>query len=274
MALVQLLAREGPDTSPFIAWLGGCKSAQCWMDDRDGELRAALVAQGIQRVVIASPMEALRKGRHQTDRFLEAAECSCFEPRADGPLHVTRAMRTFGRIALRNAGLPDNRSYVVIHPGSGSIHKCCHPSTFGPVLRWITSKGFLPLIVAGPADEQQVGHLTALSPETPYLMKETDLSTLAAVIRNAVLYIGHDSGITHLAAALEIPTVACFGPTDERRWSPRGRLVTVVRGAPCECDTWETVRQCREKSCLRISPAALIDACDKIVASSRTRLWT
>ncbi|HJR76719.1 MAG TPA: glycosyltransferase family 9 protein [Nitrospiraceae bacterium] len=267
-ALVQLLAGEGPRTSPFVAWLRACRSAQCWMDERDGKLRAALVAQGIRRVVVASPMEESRKSRHQTDRFLEAAECSCFEPEADRPLHVTKAMTALGRIALRNAGVPDHRPYVVIHPGSGSIHKCCHPSTLGPVFHWIRSKDFIPLIVGGPADEQQVGNLTALWPGMFCLMKETDLSTLAAVIRNAVLYIGHDSGITHLAAALAVPTVACFGPTDERRWGPRGRFVRVVTGIPCECATWDTVRECRDKSCLRISPAALVDACDNMLASS------
>ena len=47
----------------------------------------------------------------------------------------------------------------------------------------------------------------------------------------ARVYIGNDSGIAHLAAAVGTPVVALFGPTDPRVWAPRGRDVRVVQGA-------------------------------------------
>ena len=55
-----------------------------------------------------------------------------------------------------------------------------------------------------------------------------DLFELARFLAGARAYVGNDSGITHLAAALGVPTVALFGPTDHRVWAPRGRAVRVV----------------------------------------------
>jgi len=56
----------------------------------------------------------------------------------------------------------------------------------------------------------------------------TDLETLVSTLRAARLFIGNDSGPTHLAAQLGVPTVALFGPTDPNRWAPIGPRVTVI----------------------------------------------
>jgi ADP-heptose:LPS heptosyltransferase len=85
----------------------------------------------------------------------------------------------------------------------------------------------------------------------PVLIKGLSLIGLASVIEGCRLFIGNDSGITHLAAALGVPTVAIFGPTDPKRWAPRGKHVAVVRGdlscAPC---SREKFLQCQEVECL------------------------
>ena len=50
----------------------------------------------------------------------------------------------------------------------------------------------------------------------------------ARILRKAAAYVGNDSGITHLAAALGVPVAALFGPTDPNRWAPRGRDVQIL----------------------------------------------
>jgi hypothetical protein len=55
-----------------------------------------------------------------------------------------------------------------------------------------------------------------------------DLMELARFLAGAKAYIGNDSGITHLAAALGIPTIALFGPTDPAVWGPRGKRVRIL----------------------------------------------
>jgi heptosyltransferase III len=73
-------------------------------------------------------------------------------------------------------------------------------------------------------------------PDDPLLdnaVRIDDLYELACWLAGARLYIGNDSGITHLAAAVGIPVLALFGPTDPGVWAPRGPNVRIVRwGAP------------------------------------------
>ncbi len=59
-----------------------------------------------------------------------------------------------------------------------------------------------------------------------------DLGELANWLAGARVYIGNDSGITHLAAAVGTPTVALFGPTDPELWGPRGERVSCLRNEP------------------------------------------
>ena len=70
-----------------------------------------------------------------------------------------------------------------------------------------------------------------------------DLGELAQWLAGAALYIGNDSGITHLAAAVGVPVIALFGPSDPAVWAPRGAQVTVLPGplsaiSPGEVERW------------------------------------
>lgn len=61
-----------------------------------------------------------------------------------------------------------------------------------------------------------------------------NLYELGCWLASARVYVGNDSGITHLAAAVGTPVVALFGPTDPAVWSPRGERVAVIRRLPME----------------------------------------
>jgi ADP-heptose:LPS heptosyltransferase len=73
-------------------------------------------------------------------------------------------------------------------------------------------------------------------PDVP-LHTPGDLMSLADVIGRAGVYVGNDSGPTHLAAQLGVPTIALSGPTDPRKWRPRGaRVTTLCPPAPTDMD--------------------------------------
>ncbi len=106
---------------------------------------------------------------------------------------------------------------AVIHPFSGSRKKNWPLERFHQLaagldepLRWL----------AGPEDE------------LPGADRFDDLGELANWLAGARVYIGNDSGITHLAAAVGTPTVALFGPTDPELWGPRGERVSCLRNEP------------------------------------------
>src|SRR5262249_36401858 len=86
------------------------------------------------------------------------------------------------------------------------------------------------VIVTGYADMAIGSRLRALiRTATPLVAENWPLLPTASLIGQAAVFVGHDSGLTHLAASLRRPTVAIFGPTDPHVWSPGGDNVTVVR---------------------------------------------
>jgi ADP-heptose:LPS heptosyltransferase len=104
-------------------------------------------------------------------------------------------------------------------------------------------------------------------PTEPAVVRRGELPTVAGILAQAHVYVGHDSGMTHLAALLDVPTVALFGPTDPERWGPRGRHVTVLRGGTCVCSSWASVGRCHEQSCLAIPAETLLETCRKQLES-------
>jgi len=117
------------------------------------------------------------------------------------------------------------RTYAVIHPFSGSSRKNWPLGCFRTVAA--TLEEHMPVRwCAGPEEE------------LPQATRFDDLHELAGWLAGARVYVGNDSGPTHLAAAVGTPTVALFGPTDPRVWGPRGPHVRVltppVPGEPIE----------------------------------------
>jgi heptosyltransferase III len=127
------------------------------------------------------------------------------------------------------------RPTIAIHPFSGSSRKNWPLSSF------VELAAQLPLAgewTVGPDEELPV----PLEPA-----RFTDLLGLAEWLQGARLYIGNDSGITHLAAAVGVKTLALFGETRPETWAPRGDNVTVVYSTPLVGlrveSVWETANQ-------------------------------
>ena len=78
---------------------------------------------------------------------------------------------------------------------------------------------------------------------TLVVARELPLRVLGAVLAEAGLFVGNDSGVSHLAAASGTPTLALFGPTDPAQWSPVGRSVRCLRAADLQALDVDTVEQ-------------------------------
>ena len=155
--------------------------------------------------------------------------------------------------------------FVVIHPGSGSLQKCADSSLLREIARRLKQIQKMTLVILkGPADEQAVNNLIdEMSPEDYWLVKDESLLSVAYVLSQATLYMGHDSGITHLASSLGIPCMALFGPTDPAQWAPRGDHVSVIRGLSCHCVDWKEVQACHPKPCLNLSVDLILQQAER-----------
>jgi heptosyltransferase III len=111
------------------------------------------------------------------------------------------------------------RDSIILHPFSGSARKNWPLCLFRQVAAQLPSAVEW---TAGPEDD------------LPDATRFDNLAELADWITGARLYIGNDSGITHLAAATGIPTLALFGPASMDTWTPRGPNVHIVRADALE----------------------------------------
>jgi heptosyltransferase-1 len=96
------------------------------------------------------------------------------------------------------------------------------------VAKELSRDGLIPVINYGPGEDEVAGAAEAASDGTAVAMS-CSVSELVALTRRARLFVGGDTGPLHLAAALKVPVVALFGPTDPTRNGPYGTKSIVLR---------------------------------------------
>jgi heptosyltransferase-2 len=112
---------------------------------------------------------------------------------------------------------------VVLHPGSGSPRKNWPLARWEELAAWLGAETTLPLeIISGPAED------TAPLSGLGTALRHRPLEELVGHLARCQLFIGHDSGISHLAAACGARCVLLFGPTNPEIWAPPTPLTTVV----------------------------------------------
>jgi len=120
---------------------------------------------------------------------------------------------------------------IALHPGSGSERKNWPEASWVQLLEGLSTKTPANLlIVGGEAEGDRLSRLAAIPPAGRVSTERNlPLTELAARLAECTAFIGHDSGISHLAAAVGMPTLVLWGSTAEEIWRPRGEHVTVLR---------------------------------------------
>ena len=198
---IDLLGVGDLDMSPALSdKLRTFDSIVSWYGTNRPEFREAMHAAGVPCEFLAAlpPQDYLG---HATDYFLE---------------QVGSPSGTVPRIEVCPTA---KRDTVVIHPFSGSSRKNW------PLEKFRALAARLPYRVEWSAGPEE---------ELPEATRSSDLFELAVWIAGARLYVGNDSGITHLAAATGVTTLALFGPTKPETWAPHGEHVTVWQTEPME----------------------------------------
>ncbi len=126
---------------------------------------------------------------------------------------------------------PSTLNLLAVHPGSGSERKNWPEAKWAELLpRLISSTSFDLLLVGGEAEGERLQRLAAtLLPTRTRVAQSLPLETLAHRLAACRAFIGHDSGISHLAAAVGLPGLVLWGDTAEEIWRPPSEKVRVLR---------------------------------------------
>jgi len=167
--------------------------------------------------------------------------------------------------------LPGPGPWLAVAPGSGQLRKNWPLAHFYEVSRALGWEYGLQVVwLAGPGEEKMLPYLKALAQaQGQLLLAHRPLARVARVLSRCRLYLGNDSGLTHLAAAVGGPDVlALFGPTDPRVWAPLGPQVRTLT-APCPqapCAVGRTI-DCPESRCLEaLSPETVLAAAAQVLS--------
>src|SRR5260370_9832528 len=125
--------------------------------------------------------------------------------------------------------------FVMLSPGAGWGAKRWPAERYGQVARQLAEEGLCSLVNYGPGEEELAVAVEAASEGTARQIS-CSVSELIALTRRARLLIGGDTGPMHLAAALKVPVVAIFGPTNPARNGPVGTQSIVLRSASSVTD--------------------------------------
>ncbi len=164
------------------------------------------------------------------------------------PVHAERALDDAIKRPLLLPG-PRRRVRTVFHPGSGGDRKNHSPEFWINLVRAFREKiplvNELPTVLLGPAEEKLLP-LFSEEKEVEVLLSP-DMGRLSLLLQEALLYVGHDSGITHLAAMLGAPTIALFRHSSVAQWRPLGPRVKVIEASASGPElTDEVIRAARE----------------------------
>lgn len=179
--------------------------------------------------------------QHAVERYLKVmAAIGCHVDRVDFSFPIDDSHRAAVRELLGGAG-----RYAVLMPGTNWLTKRWPADRFGQLGEMLERRLGLRAVLAGGPDA------LALAPHLPSALNlagKTDLKGLVALLEGASLVVANDSGPMHIAAALGVPLVAVYGPTNPVRTGPFGRMDSVIRlDMPCSpCYS----RRCSHTSCM------------------------
>ncbi len=177
-------------------------------------------------------------------------------------------------VAIRE--IADDGRYVVLCPGSSNHYKQWSISNFVEVMDGLRDIGLPTVLIGGAGDVSRCETLgseaSARNLKWVFFAGRLSLEQSAAVIKNAALFVGCDSGPAHLATCLGTPSVTLFGPSDAGKWAASSDLHQVVQNLPpCgPCSMFGYNKLCRDVACMSsISSQEVLDACRNVLRQAK-----
>lgn len=237
-------------------FFGAYSSIFSWMGSSQSGFVRELAAVSQERAAVF-PFQPDPKRMHQVDYYLACAGHPLSEtsiPEIPLKLEALEWCEEYWRKHFLKG-----KQVIALAPGSGARQKNWPASSFQAVVDWWRQRpGGAVMVLLGPVEKEK-GDYAALC-RGAVRVHDLNLGQLAALLARSDLYLGNDSGVSHLAAAAGVASVVLFGPSSVDQWAPRGKNVTVVtRNVECAPCTTPVMKRCPHRKCLTtLEPESII----------------
>ncbi len=217
-ALAGFFARDGQLDESLANYFSGFALIVSYLYDPDDIFQSNVRRCSAAQFIVGPHRPDERLALHATEVFLKPLERLAIYDADPAPLlSINHQPSTINQLAL--------------HPGSGSERKNWPEENWMRLIQHLqTATQFGFLLVGGEAEVGRLRRLSAVfRADRLELAQGLPLAELARRLQSCLGFIGHDSGISHLAAALGLPVLVLWGETNETVWRPLGERVTVIR---------------------------------------------
>ena len=217
-ALAGFFARGGELASDLVDYFSEFDLIVSYLYDPDAIFQANMARCTFAQFIAAPYRPDERAGVHATRVYLKPLErLAIFDADPMPRLSVGPQATTLRQVSL--------------HPGSGSERKNWPEIRWAELVEHLLQETELDLLlVGGEAEGERLQRLAAaLPPQRVRVAQSLPLVELASLLQRCAAFVGHDSGISHLAAALGLPGVILWGETREEIWRPPSERMLLVR---------------------------------------------
>ncbi len=223
-------AARGNLDEELAAYFAGFQQVVSFLFDPDGVWRANLQRAGVKNLIEVSPK--IHDGLHASYQLAQPLQrLALYLDNPAARMYPSDEDCAQALHFLNIHGVQPTEKLLVVHPSSGGAAKNLSPEFWSKALTSVCKNypHVRRIVVGGEADYEVLDCLQQNTSEGIILARDLTLPTLAALLQKASVYCGHDTGVSHMAAAVGAPCWLAFGPTDPEVWAPPHEHVQVFR---------------------------------------------
>jgi ADP-heptose:LPS heptosyltransferase len=255
---------HGGPTSAFLTRLSGAPVRVCWAQRQFSSFYNVHVPIHFP---VAGRIE-MHTAEHRLQQLLYTGLPEMPLPAAKVYVNTDAAELVLRKLAEQGIG-PD-QPYAVMRPGASQANKRWPTERFAAIAQWLReAHGIATVVNLGPGDEQIAAEVRQRFAGLGIIIGDLELRGLVALLAGSSLFIGNDTGPTHIAAALGRKCVVIFGASDSKVWSPwKTEYRLVEKPFPCkQCPPGKCESLGASHCILSISVDEVRDACEELLAA-------
>jgi predicted lipopolysaccharide heptosyltransferase III len=186
-------------------------------------------------------------------------------------LAVTKDAAATVNARLRAAGLSGETPFALVHPAAAFATKQWSTDRFARVVEDLAARSFAVVAIGAPNEVDVIANLKSYSAAPLISMTNLSLPEVTALSSRARLFIGNDSGIAHIAAAVGTPSVVIFGSSNAAHWRPwtTGPSEIVLEEMPCQpCHGYFCEKFAQPECILRVPVHRVTAAVERVLRGS------